>query len=132
MIQQLLDENRRIRSKIPSVLEALMDPHIQQVDKCIQPGWSKMTWTSVNISEYIDNVYKRLGELELLTDRVNDLVEFRINAVLRDMSTTALCELPDEEPWAVDEFLERTQVCVVAVLQNERRTKRSGMATRTL
>ena len=43
-------------------------------------------------------------------DRANDLVEFRIDAVLHEMSTTTLCELPDEEPWTVDEFLEKTQV----------------------
>ena len=45
-------------------------------------------------------------------DRANDLVEFRIDAVLHEMSTTTLCELPDEEPWTVDEFLEKTQVVI--------------------
>ena len=43
-------------------------------------------------------------------ERANDLVEFRIEAVLHEMSVTTLCELPDEEPWTVDKFLERTQV----------------------
>ena len=45
-----------------------------------------------------------------MMDRANDLVEFRIEAVLHEMSVTTLCELPDEEPWTIDKFLERTQV----------------------
>ena len=49
-----------------------------------------------------------------MMDRANDLVEFRIEAVLHEMSVTNLCELPDEEPWTVDKFLERTQVRIKA------------------
>lgn len=106
----MLQENNRIRAKIPAAYEELMVPHISKVDRAIEPGVKKLTWTSINIDLYIDSVYKALAELELLMDRANDLVDFRINAVLQEMSTMVLCELPDEEPWTVDEFLERTQV----------------------
>lgn len=106
----LLAENKRVRAKIPQAFEQLMVPHIEKVDLAIDPGLNKLTWTSINIPEYMDEVYTALADLELLMDRANDLVEFRINAVLQDMSTTTLCELPDEEPWTVDVFLEKTQV----------------------
>ena len=76
----------------------------------LEPGLTKLTWTSINIEEYIERVYSALSELELMMDRANDLVEFRIDAVLHEMSTAVLCELPDEEPWTVEEFLEKTQV----------------------
>jgi len=55
-------------------------------------------------------VYKVLEELELLMVRANELTEFRIDAVLKEMATTTLCQLPQEEPWTVEEFLENTQV----------------------
>jgi dynein heavy chain len=55
-------------------------------------------------------VYQALGELELLMDRVHDVTEFRIDAILREMAATILCELPEDEPWTVDKFLENTQV----------------------
>ena len=42
--------------------------------------------------------------------RAGDLVEFRIDAVLKDMAKTCLCELPGDEPWTVEKFLDRTQV----------------------
>ncbi len=58
----------------------------------------------------MQEVYAALQELELMMDRANDLVEYRIEAVLHEMSTMTLCELPGEEPWSVEAFLERTQV----------------------
>jgi dynein heavy chain len=109
-MQMLLNENQRVRAKIPVAFEQLMVPHIEKVETAIDPGLTKLTWTSINISEYMDGVYAALADLELLMDRANDLVEFRINAVLQDMTSTSLCELPDEEPWTVDHFLENTQV----------------------
>ena len=87
-----------------------MNPHTDKVDKAIEPGINKLTWTSINIDAYMQSVYDALSKLELLIDRVNDLVEFRIEAVLHEMANMTLCELPEEEPWTVDEFLERTQM----------------------
>ncbi|MGH0184369.1 UNVERIFIED_CONTAM: hypothetical protein FKN15_014875 [Acipenser sinensis] len=52
-------------------------------------------------------------ELELLTDRVNDLVEFRIDAVLQEMSSRALCKLPEDDPVTCDEFVQITkELCI--------------------
>lgn len=48
--------------------------------------------------------------LELLLDRVNDLVEFRIDAVLQEMTRVPLCKLPDDEPLSCEEFLQKTKV----------------------
>ena len=50
------------------------------------------------------------GNLELLLDSVNDLVEFRIDAILEEMSSTPLCQLPGEEPLTCEEFLQMTKV----------------------
>lgn len=49
-------------------------------------------------------------DLELLLDRVNDWIEFRIDAVLEEMSSTPLCHLPQEEPVTCEEFLQMTKV----------------------
>ena len=55
-----------------------------------------------------------LAELELLMTRAGDLVEFRIDAVLKEMAKTTLCELPEDDPWTVEQFLDRTQVRVTS------------------
>lgn len=49
-------------------------------------------------------------DLELLVDRVSDLIEFRIDAVLEEMSSTPLCQLPQEAPLTCEEFLQMTKV----------------------
>lgn len=49
-------------------------------------------------------------DLELLLDRANDLVEFRIDAVLQEMSGATLCALPEEEPVTAEEFVQTTKV----------------------
>lgn len=49
-------------------------------------------------------------DLELLLDRINDLIEFRIHAILEEMSSVALCQLPQDDPLTCEEFLQMTKV----------------------
>jgi dynein heavy chain len=49
-----------------------------------------------------------MGELDKLAKTVNDILECRIEAVLEDMSATALCELPEDEAVTMEKFLEIT------------------------
>lgn len=109
----MLQENRRVRSKIPQAFGSLVGRHVAVVDRALEPGLSELTWSSIGVEEYMANVHRKLADFELLMCRANDLVEFRIEAVLREMSTTMLCELPEEEPWPVDRFLEHTQVSIL-------------------
>ena len=106
----MLQENGRVRKLIPQAYEELMGPHFNRVDEAIEPGISKLSWTSLSICDYIQNVYRELEELELLMIRANELTEFRIDAVLQEMATTTLCQLPGDDPWTVEEFLQNTEV----------------------
>jgi hypothetical protein len=87
-----------------------MAPHLAKVDASIDPGLVMLNWTSLNIETYIDSVYDALGEFELLINRANDLVAYRIDAVLEEMSVIPLIELPTQEPKTIEEFLKSTQV----------------------
>ncbi|XP_048464583.1 dynein axonemal heavy chain 5 [Rhincodon typus] len=114
-LQMTLSENKRVRSKIQSTFMQLMGPHLVKVDNAIQPGLTSLNWTSLNIDKYLSRISEALDELELLLNRVNDLIEFRIDAVLQDMSTIQLCKLPEEEPIACEEFVRVTkELCVKA------------------
>ena len=108
--QMMLNENSRVRAKIPTVFELLIVPHISKVERAIAPGLNKLSWTSMNLDEYVQTVYDKLEDLELLLIRANDLVEFRIDTVLKDMATTSLCQLPEEEPLTMKEFSDKTLV----------------------
>ncbi|GFO43348.1 dynein heavy chain 5, axonemal [Plakobranchus ocellatus] len=112
-LTMMLEENRRVRAKIPAAFEALMGLHLAKVDDALEPGLTMLSWTSVKIPDYVQNVYNALTDLELLVDRAHDVTEFRIDAILKDMATTTLCQLPEDEPWTVQDFLDNTnKLCV--------------------
>uniref|UniRef100_A0A8D2AUY0 Dynein axonemal heavy chain 5 n=1 Tax=Sciurus vulgaris TaxID=55149 RepID=A0A8D2AUY0_SCIVU len=112
-MKMMLTEYQRVRSKMPPAIEQLMAPHLAKVDRAIQPGLAALTWTSLNIEAYLENTFAKIKDLELLLDRVNDLIEFRIDTVLEEMSGTPLCQLPQEEPLTCEEFLQMTKdLCV--------------------
>lgn len=106
----MVEENNRIRGKIPELFSALMDPHLEKVDEAISPGLTVLRWTSLNIEPFLQSVGDSLKELELLVEQVSDTLEFQIEGVLQDIQNTQLCDLPDSEPWTVHEFVNRTQV----------------------
>ncbi|XP_074730329.1 dynein axonemal heavy chain 5 isoform X2 [Strix uralensis] len=108
-LQMMLAEYKRIKLKIQHPIERLMAPQLANVDDAIQPGLTLLTWTSLNIEKYINTVFYKLTGLELLLDRVNDLVEFRIDAVLQEMNRVPLCKLPEDEPLSCEEFLRKTK-----------------------
>uniref|UniRef100_A0A2K6MIB6 Dynein axonemal heavy chain 5 n=1 Tax=Rhinopithecus bieti TaxID=61621 RepID=A0A2K6MIB6_RHIBE len=112
-MKMMLAEYQRVKSKIPSAIEQLIVPHLAKVDEALQPGLAALTWTSLNIETYLENTFAKIKDLELLLDRVNDLIEFRIDAILEEMSSTPLCQLPQEEPLTCEEFLQMTKdLCV--------------------
>lgn len=41
---------------------------------------------------------------------MNNLITFRIDAVLDEIANITLCELPEDEPITPEEFLQQTQV----------------------
>ncbi|XP_073933825.1 dynein axonemal heavy chain 5 isoform X2 [Castor canadensis] len=112
-MKMMLAEYQRVKSKMPPTIEQSMVPHLAKVDEALQPGLAALTWTSLNIEMYLENAFAKIKDLELLLDRVNDLIEFRITAVLEEMSSTLLCELPREQPLTCEEFLKMTKdLCV--------------------
>ena len=108
--QLLLEQHSRVLEKIPQTFKPLMAPHLAKVDASIEPGLMMLNWTSLNIETYVDSVYDALGEFELLLNRANDLVAYRIDAVLEEMSVIPLIELPTHAPKTIEEFLKSTEV----------------------
>lgn len=106
----MVSENARVRQKIPELFLTLLWPHLEKLEEVISPGLTLLRWTSLNIDYFLDTVHEALKELELLIDRACDLLELRIEGVLKQIQATPLCELPDSDPWTVQQFVSRTQV----------------------
>ncbi|XP_028985303.1 dynein axonemal heavy chain 5 isoform X3 [Betta splendens] len=117
-LKLMLSENTRVRAKIKDAFEQLATPHVAKVDEAIQPGLTSLNWTSLNIDKYLIRIDKALADLELLMDRVNDLVEYRIDAVLQEMSASTLCILPEDEPVSCEQFVQTTRDLCIKQAQN--------------
>nr|XP_044988409.1 dynein axonemal heavy chain 5 [Jaculus jaculus] len=112
-MKMMLSEYQRVKSKMPPAIEQLMAPHLAKVGEALQPGLTALTWTSLNIGTFLEHASSKIKNLELLLDRVNDLIEFRIEAILEEMGSTPLCQLPHEEPLTCEAFLQMTKdLCV--------------------
>ena len=61
----MLQENKRVRAKIPPAFESLMGPHTGKVDSNLEPGLNTLSWTSMNIQDYIQVMVKSLYKILL-------------------------------------------------------------------
>ena len=109
----MLEERNRVLGKIPQTFKPLFGPHLTKLEAAIEPGLTMLTWTSMNITTYLETVYEALREVELLIDRANDLVKYRIENILLDMTKVTLCELPTESPWSIEDFIKNTEVKLI-------------------
>ena len=83
----------------------------------------EFNWTSYHWQEFTDRV---LGDIERFGNVVktaNDIFEARVELTLQSMAEMELYELPKEEPWSLDQFLERVKAkCVFAARELQRKS----------
>lgn len=105
----MVHENERIRQKIPELLEQLLVAHCECVDDAISPGLTMVSWLSINLQSYLDNVNQELKKLELTIDRATGLIEHRIDATLQQITSLPLCQLPLADTITTETFIAETQ-----------------------
>jgi dynein heavy chain len=103
----LLKEYRRVVQSIKPIAVNLLKPHIENLEFKMRPGMVTLTWTSMNIETYIEEVWSELDKLEQMVMTVNDYMENRIDANLKVVSSVLLVNLPDDQELVtLDEFVE--------------------------
>ncbi|XP_071957073.1 dynein axonemal heavy chain 5-like [Antedon mediterranea] len=108
MLVDIIKEYEDIVSHIPSVLQPLMVPYCKRVEEALEPGLTRLNWTSLSIDQYSMNIHEELTFLKRLVKELSDLLECRIDTGLKEMASTALCYLPDEAI-TIQEFLVKTE-----------------------
>ncbi|CAF3405686.1 unnamed protein product [Rotaria sp. Silwood1] len=108
-LTQLVEKNKNLREKIKHPFEALLTPKLHRLNDIIQPGLTSITWASLTIDDFVNTVNSALDEFNLTLERTNNLISYRINAVLDEIAAIPLCDLPADEPITPEEFLQCTQ-----------------------
>merc|ERR1719424_295159 len=106
-LTHLLKEYRRVVQTIKPIAANLLKPHIENLEFKMRPGMVTLTWTSMNIETYIEDVWGELDKLEQMVMTVNDYMENRIDLNLKTVANVLLVNLPDEQELVtLDEFVE--------------------------
>ncbi|XP_032818620.1 dynein axonemal heavy chain 5-like isoform X1 [Petromyzon marinus] len=115
---EALQEYTQAVSSIPPILQPLMTPCVALVEDAILPGLTIISWTSLNIDTYIEEIQAAVVQLKQTTKQVVDIMECRVEATLYDMSFTPLLTLPEEEPLDMLAFMAATETMVASATKS--------------
>ncbi|XP_029442962.1 dynein heavy chain 5, axonemal-like [Rhinatrema bivittatum] len=105
-IQDMLCDYQIFENSIPAMLKPLIKPFIGEIEDALIPGLTQLSWTSLNIETFIEDVYRILREMQQRVKVATDTLECRIERTLQDMSGMMLVALPEDEPIDISAFLE--------------------------
>jgi len=104
-----LTEYDRVVTEVIPVTAMVLRPHFNDMEYKLRPGMITLTWTSMNIDQYITHVHSGLRKLEELVANINDIIENRIEKNLKIVSKTLLVDLPEHSSFTVSEFVDMQQ-----------------------
>ncbi|EDS37982.1 ciliary dynein heavy chain 5 [Culex quinquefasciatus] len=95
-VKDLLMRNNRVRLDIPTIFLPLMRTMLIKLEDAFLPGLTTITWMSLNLKDYLNQVEKVIINIEYFVKEVNDIREARIEDVLYSFANTDLLALPGE------------------------------------
>ncbi|XP_008556957.2 dynein axonemal heavy chain 5 [Microplitis demolitor] len=119
VIEEFVSTARRVKLEV----RPLLLPHLVRVASLLMPGLKTLTWTKPGWKEFCQFTRDEIKSFDVLITRVHDVYSNRILQVLSSMQKITLHALPEEEPWSIEEFLEKTnETCRVAAVDLHRRS----------
>ena len=100
-----LKEYERVLALVPPVCKPIIRPHLEDLDRKIQPGMVLLTWQSMNIDGYLHRLHTGVGKLEELIHKINDIMDNRIEFNLKHISRTMLVDLPQNQSFTLDQLV---------------------------
>ncbi|KAL0851104.1 hypothetical protein ABMA28_006975, partial [Loxostege sticticalis] len=94
-MKSLVERNNQIRKSMPKLYLPLLRAQLIKLEKAFQPGLSTITWTSLEIPAYCENIERVLDEVDLFVKEVVDMKEARIDTILASITKTLLVYLPE-------------------------------------
>ena len=106
----ILKESKRINNEVFPILKPLIKLHKKFLEDTFEPGFIKITWTSLNIEHFVYNVTQSLGKFEHLVNEINSIYENRILCAFNEMNQIEFCDLNPEKHLTIHKFLSSTKV----------------------
>nr|CAD7405488.1 unnamed protein product [Timema poppensis] len=119
LLNQFLGTVRRVKLEV----RPLFLPQLVRLAAMLSPGLNSITWTNREWKNFCHNTTEAIKDFDVLVTRVHDVYANRILQVLTGMQKVTLQALPIDEPWTVEEFLERTEdTCLCAAVELNRKS----------
>ena len=77
LLSYALSEYEQVMAGVPQNLEALLQPHIAELQCVINPGLVTLTWTSMNIPSYLQRFHAEMARFSELVDKLKDIIANR-------------------------------------------------------
>ena len=99
-----LKEYDRVMSTIVPVAKPLLGPHVEDMEKRLEPGMYALTWSSMNIDGYLARIHGGLAKMEDLISKMNDVLDNRVEANLKQVARISLVDLPPDQSFTYEEL----------------------------
>lgn len=96
IVKALVERNDLIRMNIPTLFLPMMRPQLIKMENVFMPGFSTITWTSMKIPQFCEDVTNVLDYIEMFVKEVKDMKDARVDEVLDALSITYLGYLPPD------------------------------------
>jgi len=93
-LKYALEQYESIIHRIYPVTEKLLTPAVQSMELKMRPGLVNLTWMSVNINAFRDNIVEHIKRLGDLVNTMNDIVDNRISKNLKQISRMIVVDFP--------------------------------------
>ncbi|XP_074845897.1 dynein axonemal heavy chain 8 [Carettochelys insculpta] len=104
-LENLLQCYEDLCQEIPTVFVNLMAPKMRKVESVLRQGLTILTWSSLTLDSFFQEVDEVMNMFKQLLKMVNDLCEMQIDLVMKDISNTLLILLPEDGPIKVEDML---------------------------
>ena len=123
MVEMTLARYHSVVSALASPLKKLFYPHLSKIKAALEPGMVEFNWTSYHWQEFTEQLLLNIDKFGQVVKTANDIFESRVEKTLQSMTELELYELPRDQPWTLDHFLDRVKArCVFAARELQRRS----------
>ena len=91
-----LKEYKRVTATVKPVLAPLLKVHVDNLEYVMRPGLTSLTWTSMNLDTYLEEIWEELERFEILVSSMNDIIEHRVEGNLKQVANMLLVSLPSD------------------------------------
>ncbi|XP_077876201.1 dynein axonemal heavy chain 8 isoform X2 [Ictidomys tridecemlineatus] len=104
-LQGLLQYYDDLCQEVPTVFVNLMTPKVKKVESVLRQGLTILTWSSLTLESFFQEVESVLDMFNQLLKKVNDMCEMHIDTVLKEIAKTVLISLPEDGATKVEDML---------------------------